>query len=342
MVRRLVLPDVDADPQNRNWLQTPDWEKEFELADHLYPEARQKRLSDLYRKYNPNHVPAGTPEGGEFASGGGSAAGRAVGTPAPIPAMSVGFASATELDPTAPEVKSFLDEVSKRGEAHIGQPLPLTDPYAIFNAQDVMDGAIAKDIAKRTGVAAPAWDSMFHHGWNADTTKADGRFLQLAASKKWGISLSPSAQGDINMYANHPDTYKRYLDKATKGIDAVYAATQEDLSARGIKELTLYRGAGYASNRLPAELQDMSIDDEKDVTMQQNPLGSWSIDPGIAHGFSMNELQTRSDTDSGYVFATTVPAEDIVSTGLTGFGTAWQAEHILRGGTVHMRVKRTI
>src|SRR3954462_4277829 len=109
MVRRLVLPDVDADPQNRNWLQTPDWEKEFELADQLYPEARQKRLSDLYRKYNPNHAPAGTPEGGQFTSGGGG-----VGTPAPIPPLSLLHSSSVTLTPTVPEVKSFLDEVARK------------------------------------------------------------------------------------------------------------------------------------------------------------------------------------------------------------------------------------
>jgi hypothetical protein len=102
---------------------------------------------------------------------------------------------------------------------------------------------------------------------------------------------------------------------------AQYDATQADLAARGITEVTVYRGTG---------VQGVS---EGSVTLR--PASSWSSDPSTAREFAA----TAADQDgNAAVLAATVPASRVLSTPSTGVGCLSEDEVVLLGGTLDVEV----
>jgi len=144
--------------------------------------------------------------------------------------------------------------------------------------------------------------------------------MQDAAAKEFGIKdplTWGKAQGvsDLTLAArdqlisDHGAVYQDFLRTQ-------YDQTQKALADQGLKptdSVTLYRG--IVDVKLPPEGQVYEV--------ATRPLSSWSTTTATADGFS---------TD-GNIVAAQVPVKDILSTGASGFGTWYEQEVVVMGGS---------
>lgn len=100
-------------------------------------------------------------------------------------------------------------------------------------------------------------------------------------------------------------------------VRAMYDESQAQLSASGIKELTLYRGMAYPRELLPAEKFAPT-----EIIFQ--PASSFAADIATANGF----VGTNGEP---ILVAVRVPAERILGSARTGFGCLGENEYVVIG-----------
>lgn len=108
-------------------------------------------------------------------------------------------------------------------------------------------------------------------------------------------------------------------------VNAQYAATQQYFAAKGIKEVTLFRG--IEGEQFRSEYDDADSQTEK-VELLMRPLSSWSTSPTEANFFA------GSGDRSGTLLKAKFKAEDIFSIPLTGVGCLMENEVVVKSGSV--------
>lgn len=155
-------------------------------------------------------------------------------------------------------------------------------------------------------------------GWQQSSTHGASAQMQRAANIRFGGDLKGIGADDDAMG----------LIEASRVIDAMYASTQAQLAADGVKELTLYRGLffGYTNN-----FEDVKRTYGEAYTREfmSHPLSSWSVSPEVAKIFAA----PYGGGDS-YVLSMTVPASRVFSSSMNGLGAASEGEYVLVGARV--------
>lgn len=141
--------------------------------------------------------------------------------------------------------------------------------------------------------------------------------LPPSTATSWGDD-PPTLERAQGIAARHDKVYRTALDH-------MYRATQRDLAAKGLTEVTLYRGMGardFAAVGLTGEAVGSSR-----LTLQ--PLSSFSTSAIQAGYFS-----TQGSNEVATLTAVRVPAARIFSTARTGIGCLNEGEFVLLGGRI--------
>ena len=109
----------------------------------------------------------------------------------------------------------------------------------------------------------------------------------------------------------------------TAFVRAMYNETQEQLKARNIDGLYLYRGMG--SDTMPAG-HEGRLNERVDGAVQLLPMSSWTVD------YKMGTAFGTGDKDYGRLQAAWVPAERILGFPGTGYGAYRENEVVVLGG----------
>jgi hypothetical protein len=141
----------------------------------------------------------------------------------------------------------------------------------------------------------------------------DALVLQQEAAQMFGTKVSDWQQEKIDsIVAKKGKLSPIDVDRSTmnKVMAAMYAETQKDLAAKGIKTVTLYRGMNskYAA---------------ADVGKLSNAISSYTASRQVAEGYA------RQYGNNGSVVKSIVPASYILSTGRTGFGSLSVSEYVV-------------
>lgn len=321
---------IDFDSgDNANWLRI--------VA--LDPVGREKGLIRLYQKFNPNHAPAGSPQGGQFSSG---AAGD------------LSSIHSTMVDDVSYDSMEQYDRVLARASGLKGKELEermamkpedrnmgLKIESRRFNDRTVLkraDGKLTADEVR-----------FFRDSWAGSTWGAPGAALQEAAAARFNIPLSEQQSTYIQQAKDVFNTedsltvedwgsWENLQDKAKTYVDAVYANTQEILKSEGIDHVNIFRGVAYKS--APESLAFApSLDNRgvttvgqgKETTITSRPLTSWSADWKLAKVFA-------AGGNRGYILTTSVPASQVFSLSVSGPGTRSEREYVLLGGPRNVSV----
>lgn len=105
-------------------------------------------------------------------------------------------------------------------------------------------------------------------------------------------------------------------DKQRTLLRTMYDKTQSELKAEGVKEVRLYRGAGFDKPQSPGSYE-----------LETNAISSWSLGESVARSFA-------DDAPNGAVISTVVPVERILSFPTTGLGCLREGEVVVLGGVV--------
>jgi len=119
------------------------------------------------------------------------------------------------------------------------------------------------------------------------------------------------------------------LDRAvTLMVHAQYDATQAFLKANGMESVILYRGV--RSKTLYADVSDggTKLNAGQERNLRSRPISSWSASRDAATRFADYGFKGES-----VVLRRTVPASQIFSTPLTGYGSLGEFEMVVLGGT---------
>ena len=117
-------------------------------------------------------------------------------------------------------------------------------------------------------------------------------------------------------------------------VRAMYDNTQDWLRANDITEMPLYRAAGWEMGRLPKAIDPAIFDgEEHEIQAQLRAASSFTIDAETAARFSnMPPFQEGDLPNWSQVIAARVPAELILATPQTGFGSLDEFEAVVLGG----------
>jgi len=197
-----------------------------------------------------------------------------------------------------------------------------------FTGEAVLKDKVTSDLAERSGLSYQRCNELTS-AWaiSSSDTNMDSVALQAAVQDKFGTPPSDYMTASIASFADEAD--KAYADAKADAdvyVAAMYTATQEDLQERGIKEMTVSRGI---------IMMDAQPTGEQEV--QLNPASSFSTDTRIASNFAAGAGDDVRGSFS-YVMETTVPAERILSTPLTGIGCANENEVVVVGGDTRANV----
>jgi hypothetical protein len=299
-------------------------------------------------KSNPYHEPAGSPEGGQFASADGGY-GEMTGS---------GF---RYLDQNTEPDKMFWDNrVSERFPFEGSASLRDTFGPAELTTQEqreVLKREVATDVGSRIdsqltreqilatplgqniaagtylfgddshgnqNTAGMAVAATLHDSWantSGDHT-VEALAVQVAAAKEFGL---PGAANPVEVYGITPDVTRTSVDDYYKANEPVlrayaraeYENTQAFLKESGVTELTLYRGVILSEPIKAGE------------SVQTNPLSSWTTNLQTAAFFA----EPDNPVAGSQVLAATVPASRVFSTSFSGAGCLSEYEAILLGGT---------
>lgn len=190
---------------------------------------------------------------------------------------------------------------------------------------------VVMGLAARSGVPEQHFEDVFMAWANRDDDPATNIQIQAVASDAFQAPLSGYQLEVIrgldyeiklgNMPAPHLP--RSDVDLIVKSI---YMTTQATLANAGIEYVTVYRGLVTSD---PPSL-------EGDHLTLGNALTSWTASRAIA------EMDARSGIGGyGVVLSATVPADMILSTGMTGMGSIVDQEivMVLRGGSVLAKVE---
>lgn len=112
-------------------------------------------------------------------------------------------------------------------------------------------------------------------------------------------------------------------------LTAQYDATQKLLQEQGITEIRLYRGlSGIADSEYQEYVQGKQEQGESFTTAARaNPLSSWTTEFSVAEDFAVR----MNDDWNGVVLEATIPAANIFSIPMTGFGALVEREVVVIG-----------
>ena len=172
--------------------------------------------------------------------------------------------------------------------------------------------------------------------------------IQEIAAELFGIT--DHADWDLE-YVGHGtyggETVRAEIDqiKADRGeaitafLQAQYDLTQRRYADAGIKEVTVYRGMGWAG-QAPEIAPDWAQVDG-DTTIALRPMSSWTLDRDTADQFGRNSGQ-GSSKQVNVVVGTTVPVERIIATPRTGVGALNEWEVVVLGGKLDVAVRTSV
>lgn len=184
------------------------------------------------------------------------------------------------------------------------------------------------------------------HAWAV--TSCDSNYtsvaLQKAAAQEFNLQDYENTWDNKNNYwADNSEVSKEsdaMLARSGPGLRAflaaVYDNTQKYLHAKGIKNITLYRGFSYDKKGLQNDLTDkLEYDrdnyEEKpgqyDAQVRLQPLSSFSTSARVARGFN-------GDTGIPVVIKVRVPVESVFSTAITGTGCLNEEEMVVLGDRI--------
>ena len=150
--------------------------------------------------------------------------------------------------------------------------------------------------------------------------------MQKDAAELFGTELTDWQKENLNQLETTPKAIKREIpwnDKSNvseqnkKFLTAMYEQTQADFKAKGITEVTLYRGIQLT----PEALKKFKLGEA--INLENNALESWSAKPNVARRFGY---------PNGIVLKSTIPVEKILSNARTGFGCLDEKEFVIIGG----------
>ncbi len=111
-------------------------------------------------------------------------------------------------------------------------------------------------------------------------------------------------------------------------LRAMYEHTQDEFRKAGITRVSLHRGYGYRNNSvdMPDAFKQYDKGDTFTYQNQALPLQSWASGKAAAKGFGAGKSW-------GYITNTSIPVENVLSGGTTGFGTGTgEKEFVLLAG----------
>lgn len=144
------------------------------------------------------------------------------------------------------------------------------------------------------------------------------RMFKLDDSSGWTSTNPDVPAATQNLLDRHSEVYEGFLQ-------AQYDNTQEFFKAKGVTEITVFRGL----NKLPEEL-DIKIkgDIREGYELQSRPLSSWTSRLETAADFA-----TQFSTNSGgTIFRQVIPVSRIIATPFTGVGSKKEEEFVILGG----------
>jgi hypothetical protein len=146
----------------------------------------------------------------------------------------------------------------------------------------------------------------------------------------WAVSWSrdqySSGTGQAKDNTTYDPSTRLGNDKVLQSfVKAQYEATQQYLAAKGIKEITLFRGMKTPPLTSPYE-DDEQNSERTEILMR--PLSSWSTSADEANFFAGREL------GDGVVIKARFKAKDIFALPLTGVGCLMEFEVVVNSGSV--------
>lgn len=188
--------------------------------------------------------------------------------------------------------------------------------------------------------------------WNVQRAIAEEFGLQdsykatIDRAKRWQDNkLGTGAGSRIERDAN--EAWKKQGTLLRKVIRAMYNATQDELQAAGLEEISLFRGQGMKRSDVKKLVPDLLNDQTKSYEnkMSLQPASSFAAHLGTAESFSTGYLgagvNDPNDPIVPLVFRTTVPRQMVLSTAGTGLGTFREYEFVVleSGGTWEVGVR---
>ena len=146
--------------------------------------------------------------------------------------------------------------------------------------------------------------------------------MQRAVKAEFGLTDSTMAHLGGNAGRLAEAEYEKNGAAYRAFVRAMYENTQADLKARGITELPVYRGAAFSNGKVAK-----TVTMREDVLLQ--PASSYSLDPITAHSFA-TDFEEKAAVRT--VVHEVVPAENVLSTAIKGFGCRNEEEVVVLGG----------
>jgi len=256
-------------------------------------------------------VPAGSPEGGRWTSGG-----YGIGTPS------------TGEYPEGKRVNVLTFRAMNQG---------LNDKWKTASQAEqgqIKDG-IVRGLSEDTGIPYDDVNEVIKQ-WSrtASDKSAKSLALQESAAEEFGLDMSDATEELIDTFTSAPEIMLCMDSKSRcKLLRAMYERTQRAFKEAGLKptdKVLVERGT-----KLPESVaKDWKLN--ATVKVLTNPLSSWTIDnwgntaPGFARYPRLGE--------TGYVLQMEVPVSAIISTARSGMGCLTEGEFIVLGGEHEARV----
>jgi len=171
--------------------------------------------------------------------------------------------------------------------------------------------------------------------------------MQEAAAKEFPVAGAASWPIDSDTKAAVDSLLDQYGGPMRTFLRTQYNLTQEYFAKAGIKEVTLERGMQFSEAPFarkgypPSWLRQSGTTTGYVAEVPDRPLSSWSFSPKVASSFGTKGLftpQAMEEGRVGVVVQKTVPASQILSTPLTGYGCLEEQEAVVLGGSSDAKV----
>jgi hypothetical protein len=193
-------------------------------------------------------------------------------------------------------------------------------------SKDVNDTASRLIVEQAVSELVASWAE------SSNNSHALSLLIQNEAEKM--LNLSDAFQWDFA-----DERSKKALDKINQNEEAMefvrefvaaqYALTQKRLKQLNVPSVTIWRGQTSSSKDL--------LSTRGPELLSMRPLSSWSLDYGIAEGFSHHEVDGRyyaKEGSSNLTIRSEVPASRIFGMSGSGFGCLSEQEVVVLGGSM--------
>jgi hypothetical protein len=195
----------------------------------------------------------------------------------------------------------------------------------------------SQDVGKVTHRDRTEIASEMLQSWAQSSSSGAGLSMSRAAEEIFGKRSSSYAKYD-GEYDPLNVRQRLELEVSKAVVKAMYADTQETLSAAGITSMVVHRGyVAQSKDSSPHPVRtrlEQSADGIVPVVGEQRPLSSWSTDIYLAADqFGENKQGTTTGldrrVDAQIVATRIVAAKDIVALPTTGIGAARESEVVI-------------